>query len=158
MTFWQWLLFRFINFWPPYLGAGIRLKRLARDCSEAEVEMKLRWWNTNYVGVHFGGSLYAMTDPFYMLIAMERFRLKGWLGDYVIWDKAATIRFKRPGRGTVRAHFKLTDQQLEELKNTADREGKAEAIYPVQVVSESGEVVAEVEKTLYLRKKTRTPN
>ena len=155
MTFWQWLLFHFINYWPPFLGAGIRLKRMTRDCSEVMVELRLRWWNKNYVGVHFGGSLYAMTDPCYMLIAMERFRQKGWLTDYVIWDKAAQIRFKRPGKGTVRAHFKLSDEQIEELKLQADLHGKHEAVYPAKVIDEQGLVVAEVEKTLYIARKRR---
>lgn len=155
MTPWQSLLFRFINFWPPFLGAGIRLKRLSPDCSEAHVELKMRWWNKNYVGVHFGGSLYAMTDPFYMLIAMERFRQKGWLKEYVIWDKAATVRFRRPGTGTVRAHFKLTDDQILELKAQADLKGKHDAVYVVKVVDEQGLVVAEVDKTLYIKKNPR---
>ncbi|HVP64109.1 MAG TPA: DUF4442 domain-containing protein, partial [candidate division Zixibacteria bacterium] len=100
-------LLRFINFWPPFLGAGIRLRRLSPDFREADVEMHQRFWNTNYVGVHFGGSLCAMADPFYMLLLMEN------LGrEYIVWDKAASVRFRKPGRGTVRAEFRLSEAEI----------------------------------------------
>jgi hypothetical protein len=147
------LLLRLLNFWPPYLGAGIRLRHLSSDYSHARVEMKLRFWNRNYVGVHFGGSLYAMTDPFYMLLVMEGFRARGWLKDYVIWDKAAEIRFVRPGRGRVRAEFRLTPEQLEEFRRLTDLQGKHEPVLKVEVRDDSGAVVAEVTKTLYIRSK-----
>jgi acyl-coenzyme A thioesterase PaaI-like protein len=102
---------RWINLWPPFLGAGIRVKRIAPDMKAVDVEMKLRWWNANYVGTHFGGSLFAMTDAFYMLMLMTQ------LGrDYIVWDKAATIRYKKPGRGKVRAEFRLSDAQIEDIR------------------------------------------
>lgn len=151
----QWLLLRLINFWPPFLGAGIRLKRVAPDFTQAEVELRLRFWNRNYVGVHFGGSLYAMTDPVYMLLAMEQFRARGWLQDYIIWDKAAVIRFKKPGRTNVQARFHLAPAQIEEFKRLADELGRHETVIPVQVTDPSGEVIAEVEKTLYIRRKRK---
>ena len=69
-----------MNIWAPFLGAGIRVKRLGPDWKEIDVEMKLRWWNANYVGTHYGGSLYSMTDPFFMLMLIEN------LGkDYIVW-------------------------------------------------------------------------
>src|SRR6202051_5168931 len=93
-------LLRWISLWPPFLGAGIRVKPIAPDMKAVDVEMKLRWWNANYVGTHFGGSLFAMTDAFYMLMLMAN------LGrDYIVWDKAASIRYRKPGQGTVRAAF-----------------------------------------------------
>jgi hypothetical protein len=151
-SLWQAFLFRLINFWPPFIGAGIRLKRISQDFQEAHVEMKLRFWNKNYVGVHFGGSLYAMTDPFFMLLAIEQFRREGWLKDYVIWDKAARIQFKRPGKGRVTAHFTLSRDQASELKKHADTSGKHDQTFTVNILDESGQIVAEVEKTLYIRK------
>jgi hypothetical protein len=82
---------RLVNFWPPFLGAGIRVKHIAADMKSVDVEMKLRFWNANYVGTHFGGSLFAMTDAFYMLMLMAN------LGrEYIVWDKAASIRYKKP--------------------------------------------------------------
>ena len=83
---------RAVNFWPPFLGAGIRVKHISPDMKFIEVQMKLRWWNANYVGTHFGGSLFAMTDAFYMLMLMAN------LGrDYIVWDKTASIRYRKPG-------------------------------------------------------------
>src|SRR5437879_103767 len=102
---------RGVNLWPPFLGAGIRVKHIASDMKAIDVEMKLRWWNANYVGTQFGGSLFAMTDAFYMLMLMAN------LGrDYIVWDKAASIRYKKPGKGTVTANFRLNDAQLDDIR------------------------------------------
>jgi len=139
------LLLRMINVWPPFLGAGIRVKRFGPNA--IDVEMKLRRWNRNYVGTHFGGSLYSMTDPFFMLMLMES------LGpEYLVWDKAATIRFRKPGRGTVRAEFRLSEEQVEEVRRAA-ASGKTEPTFVVQVKDEAGDVVADVEKVLWVRRK-----
>jgi Domain of unknown function (DUF4442) len=137
-----------LNLYAPFLGAGIRVKRLAPGWKEVDVEMKLRWWNANYVGTHYGGSLYSMTDPFFMVMLIEN------LGkDYIVWDKSATIRFKKPGRGTVFAEFRLTDQQIHEIKQGLTIEKKIERVFTVEVKDESGAVIAEVEKLLHIRRK-----
>src|ERR1700739_2514613 len=139
---------RSVNLWPPFLGAGIRVKHIAADMKSIDVEMKLRWWNANYVGTHFGGSLFAMTDAFYMLMLMAN------LGrDYIVWDKAGSIRYRRPGKGTVRAEFRLTDAQLDDIREKLKTLPKYEPTLQVEVKDESGEVVAAVEKLLYVRRK-----
>jgi acyl-coenzyme A thioesterase PaaI-like protein len=139
---------RLLSLYPPYLGAGVRV-RAAADLRTFEVRMKLRWWNRNYVGTQFGGSLYSMCDPFFMLILFAA------LGrDYVVWDKAATIRFRRPGRGTVEATFHIPQERIDEIRAAADAERKVEPVFTVEIVDEQGEVVAEVEKLLYVRRKT----
>jgi acyl-coenzyme A thioesterase PaaI-like protein len=138
-------IIRLLNLWPPYVGAGIRV-RVSPDLRAFEVRMKLRWWNRNYVNTHFGGSLYAMCDPFFMLILAEA------LGrGYVVWDKAATIRFRRPGKGTVRAAFQIPQERVDEIRAAADRGEKVEPLFTVEVLDEQDEVVAEVEKLLYVR-------
>jgi acyl-coenzyme A thioesterase PaaI-like protein len=139
---------RWINLWPPFLGAGIRVKHIAPDMKAIDVEMKLSWWNANYVGTHFGGSLFAMTDAFYMLMVMAN------LGrDYIVWDKAASIRYRKPGKGTVRAEFRLTDAQLDDIREKVKSLPKYEPTFKVEVKDEQGTVIAEVEKLLYVRKK-----
>jgi acyl-coenzyme A thioesterase PaaI-like protein len=144
-------LYRLLSLYPPYLGAGIRVKA-APDLRTFEVRMRLRWWNRNYVKTHFGGSLYAMCDPFFMLILIEA------LGrGYVVWDKSATIRFRRPGRGTVTATFHVSQEKIDEIRAAADAAGKVEPVFHVDVVDERGEVVAEVEKLVYVRRQDRAP-
>jgi acyl-coenzyme A thioesterase PaaI-like protein len=139
---------RWINLWPPFLGAGIRVKHIAPDMKAVDVEMKLHFWNANYVGTHFGGSLFAMTDAFYMLMLMHH------LGEsYIVWDKAATIRYRKPGRGTVRAEFRLTDSQIEDIREKLKTFPKYEPVLVVEVKDEAGIVIAEVEKLLHVRKK-----
>ena len=146
----SWLL-RLLNLYPPYLGAGVRV-RVSSDLRTYEVRLKLRSWNRNYVGTHFGGSLYTMCDPFFMLILMEA------LGrDYIVWDKQATIRFRRPGRGTVAAVFHIPEERVAEIRAAADRDGKVEPRFTVEVRDGEGEVVAEVEKLLYVRRKDASP-
>lgn len=143
----SWLL-RLINFWPPFIGAGIRVKKISSDYRSILVQMKLHFWNRNYVGTHFGGSLYAMTDPFLMLML-----LKNLGSNYIIWDKAAAIRYVKPGRGTVHAHFQVTAEQIESIRVQADSQSKVEPVFLISILDEAGEVVAELEKTLYVRRK-----
>ena len=140
-------MIRLLSLYPPYLGAGVRVKA-SPDLRTFEVRMRLRRWNRNYVGTQFGGSLYTMCDPFFMLILVEA------LGrEYVVWDKAATIRFRRPGRGTVHATFHIPLVRIEEIRAAVDTRGKIEPTFHVAVLDDDGEVVAEVEKLLYVRAK-----
>ncbi len=137
-----------LNLWPPFLGAGIRIQRLASDWKEIDVEMKLRRWNANYVGTHYGGSLYSMADPFFMVMLIEN------LGkDYIVWDKAASIRFKKPGRGTVSASFRLSEEQVDEIRQALNSQEKIERVFTVEIKDESGSAVAEVEKLIHIRRK-----
>jgi hypothetical protein len=97
---------RGINLYPPYLGSAVRITHISEDFRDVEVEMPLRFYNKNYFGTHFGGSLYSMCDPFYVLM------LANILGkDYIVWDKAAAIRFKKPGKGLMKASFHLTEER-----------------------------------------------
>ena len=138
-----------IRFWPPLMGAGIRVTRWDRDWRAVDVRMKLRWWNRNFVGTHYGGSLYSMADPFYMLMLITN------LGrDYVVWDKAATIRFRKPGRGTMYAKFRLSEAQLAEIRSALESVERLEPEFTVEIKDDAGVVIAEVKKLLHVRKRT----
>lgn len=141
-------LFRWINFYPPFLGAGIRVREVDDKEQTIEVKMKLRFWNKNYVGTHYGGSLYSMCDPFFMLILIRK------LGkDYIVWDKAAQIRFVKPAKGTVRARFYVSNEKVQDIKNDLESLGKEEYVFESTVLDEQNNVVAEVEKLIYVRKR-----
>lgn len=143
---------RLINLWPPFLGAGIKVREISDDYTDFKVDMKLTVFNRNYVGTQFGGSIYAMTDPFYMLILMKN------LGkDYIVWDKSAEVRFKLPGKGKLTAHFNISKEKIAEIKAQADSNYKVEPTFTVQVKDEKGNVVAEVDKVLYVRRKDHKP-
>lgn len=137
---------RFINLYPPFLGAGIRARTI--DKHTVRVEMKLTFLNRNIVGTHFGGSLYAMCDPWFMLILMRLLST-----DYIVWDKAASIQFLRPGRGTVTATFHIPQERVDGIRQAADSGKKIEPAFTVDVLDEQGETVAHVEKLLYVRMK-----
>ncbi len=141
---------RILNLWPPFLFAGVRVRAIADDWRSAEVELRMRWWNRNYVGTHFGGSLFAMTDPFWMLLAIHA------LGrDYIVWDQTGEIHFMKPGRGTVRAVFRLEDAVLDEIRAAAADGGKHLRWFDTDIVDAAGETVARVRKRLYIRLKRR---
>jgi len=137
-----------INLYPPYWGTGITVRSISPDYREVRVRMKMRWYNRNYVKTHFGGSLYAMTDPFYMVMLIHI------LGNgFVVWDKAAHIDFIKPSRGTVTAKFVISEEQIGDiLRNTSDGQ-KYLPQFSVDIEDEAGERVARVVKTLYIRKK-----
>jgi acyl-coenzyme A thioesterase PaaI-like protein len=138
-----------LNLWGPFRGAGIRVREIAPDWRRVSVELRMRMLNRNYVGTHFGGSLFAMADPFHMLMMMNN------LGrDYIVWDKAGAVRFIKPGRGTVTADFELTESMLEEVRARTADGSKYEPTYRVDVKDSQGTVVASVEKTLHIRKKS----
>ena len=134
--------------WPPYLFAGIRGVRLDDDWRHARVELRGRWYNRNYVGTHFGGSLFAMTDPFWMILLMRRLG-----GEYVVWDQAAEIRFEKPGRGTVAAEFVLDDAVVESIRARAAGGDKVLHWFDTEVRDRDGDVVARVRKQVYVRRK-----
>ena len=137
-----------LNIYPPYLGAGIRVEHISDDYCEIVVSMKLRWYNRNYVGTHFGGSLASMTDPFFMLMLMNI------LGkDFVVWDQAARIQFIRPGKGRVVARFHLSQVQIDEIHAQTQGGAVFRPEYKVEILDEDGEVVAQVVKQEYIRKK-----
>lgn len=143
-----WLVRLVMNLYPPFIGAGIRLTYISDDWREVHVAMKLTWYNRNVAGTQFGGSLYAMTDPILMLMLMQ---LLG--NDYVIWDKAASIDFVKPGRGTVKSVFTISEAELAEIRANIADGSKQLPEFSVKVVDEGGEVVAAVKKVLYIRKK-----
>lgn len=142
------LLKALFNIYGPFLGAGIRIDYIRDDWRAIDVSLTIRWYNRNIMGTHFGGSLFSMIDPQYMLMLMKT------LGrEYVVWDKAASIEFIRPGRGTVSAKFRISDEQLDEIRARTASGEKYLPEFSVDIVNEKNELVARAIKTLYVRKK-----
>lgn len=138
---------RALNLWPPFRGAGIRVTRVSPDYREIDVKLRLGVLNRNYFGTQFGGSLYAMTDPFHALMMVRN------LGsDYVVWDKAAAIDYVKPGRADVFARFRLDPAAIEEARTRTAGGDKHEPVFAVDVVDATGATIAVVRKTLYIRR------
>lgn len=139
---------KLINLWAPYWGTGISVAAVSPDFMHLTVRMKKRFYNGNVFGTHFGGSLYAMCDPFFVL------QLVPLLGpDYTIWDRAAAIEFLKPGRGTVTARFDWTPEQLDDIRARTTDGAKYEPTRSVDIRDDVGDVVARVQKTLYVRRR-----
>jgi len=139
---------KLIRFWPPYFGAGIYVKSVNKDFTVVETRMKHRFFNTNYVGTHFGGSLYSMCDPFLMFILLHHLKK-----DHIIWDKSASIQYLRPAKGEVRAIFKVALEEIESIKKKCLASFSIEPKYEIEVLDSKDNVVAIVSKTLYVRRK-----
>ncbi len=139
---------RVFNLWPPFLCCGIRVEALAADWRYARVRLKLRWYNRNYVRTHFGGNLFSMTDPFWMIMVMEALQ-----HEYIVWDKAGAIDFVTPGKEDVFAEFRLDDAVLNELRAATANGEKTLRWFETEVKTSAGEVVARVRKQLYVRRK-----
>lgn len=138
--------FRWIfNFWPCFRGTGGRVTFIASDWREVRVKLPLTWRNRNYVGTIFGGSLYASVDPFFMLMLMKN------LGPgFTVWDKAATIRFRKPGRSTLTATFRLDQVELDTIRTLLEAAPKVDRTYLIQLVDKAGRVHVEVEKVVHV--------
>ena len=146
-----------LNWWPPFWGAGIRVVELHHDFRYARVQMPLRFYNQNYVGVHFGGSLYAMCDPFYMLLLINVLNNSPKSGtkkrgDFIVWDKAASIEYVKPGIGTMTAEFRITDEVLNSIYQMKPNT-KQFIDLTVNVTDEKGDIVAKLIKTEYVKRK-----
>ncbi|MDR2872704.1 MAG: DUF4442 domain-containing protein [Xanthomonadaceae bacterium] len=137
-----------LNLWPPFLFTGIHVTKLDKDYRTARVELRMRFWNRNYHGTHFGGSLFAMADPFWALLTIFR------LGkDYYIWDKAGTIEFIKPGRGVVYCAFQLEDDVLERIRAATVTGKKYFHWFESEILDSDGDVVAKLRKQIYVRRK-----
>lgn len=142
-------LLRFaFNFYPCYRRSGARLTYVADDYSEVRVKLPLNWLTRGYWGTLFGGSMYAAIDPVLLVMLARR------LGpDYVVWDKAATIEFKKPGRSTLYARFRIEEAEIAELKSLIERQGRIERSWPIELTDAAGTVHAAFTKTLHLRRR-----
>lgn len=137
------------NFFPAYRRTGARITYMAGDLREVRIKLPLNWKTRNYVGTIFGGSMYGAVDPIYMVMFIKL------LGpEYIVWDKEATIRFKRPGRSTLHAKFTIEDAELETIREELKGKSSIDRDYRVELVDEHGALCALVEKTLYFRRKT----
>jgi acyl-coenzyme A thioesterase PaaI-like protein len=144
----QRLLIRLVNLYPPLLGAGIRVKSSKDDPYTIVVRMALHWWNRNLFGTQFGGSLYAMCDPFFLFIVIQNIG-----SGYLVWDKEARIEFLKPGRGRVTGRYHVPPEEIARVKALADAGETVEPVYVGEIVADDGVLVARVTKTLWVRKK-----
>ena len=141
-------MIRKINLYPPYLGAGIRVKSANEDMTRFEVELRARWYNRNLFGTHFGGSMYAMCDPFFVFICITN------LGkDFIVWDKSASISFLKPAKGTILGVFEIENMRLEEIRREVIEIGKNTYHFEAYLTDEQGVKVAHVRKEIYVRYK-----
>lgn len=139
-----------LNLWPPYLGTGIKIVDMSDDYSYAKVIIKHRFYNLNYFGTHYGGNLFSMTDPFYILMITHR------LGkEYYVWDKDAYIEYVKPGKGTLTVEFYVTDEMIADFKKHTQSGDKYLPKLDAHIFDENNDLIARLTRTIYIRKKTK---
>jgi len=143
-------LFYLWNLWPPFLFSGIKIDYVSKDFMTVRMRLKKRFWNRNLVGTQYGGSIYSMTDPIYMAMLLDHLQYQ-----HIVWDKSAHIRFRRPGRTDLLAEFKLTAQDILDIKTRLKTEEKFDWERQIHVVDTAGQVVAEVTKVIHIRNKEK---
>lgn len=139
----------FMNLYPPYFFSRTRVKSISPDWREIVVELPKTLLTRNYVGTTFGGSLYAASDPFFMLMLIKILGIK----DYIIWDKGAEIDFKKPARSKITYRFVITDEDLRHIQKSLEETGKTIPIFHVDGIDTDGNVCVSIKKHVYLRKK-----
>jgi acyl-coenzyme A thioesterase PaaI-like protein len=137
------------NWLPAYRGTGSRIEYIADDWMEVRIRLPLNWRTRNYVGTIFGGSIYGAVDPVYMVMLIKILGRR-----YEVWDKAATIRFRRPGRAVLRAVFRLDRGEIEATRAEVDASGKTDRRHFIELINEAGEVCATCEKIVHVRLRT----
>ena len=140
------------NLFPAYRGTGARITYISADFREVRVRLPLSWRTRNYVGTMFGGSLYGAVDPIYMIMLIKI------LGPgYTVWDKAATIRFRRPGRATLFGRLLLEEREIQTIRELVETHPSIDRVYQVDLVDAEGIVHSTIEKTIYIRKDAAYP-
>jgi len=142
-------LIKKVNIYPPYLGMGIRVRSFSEDFTRFEIELRMRWYNRNLFGTHFGGCLYSMCDPFFVFILTMN------LGkNFIVWDKSAGIEFLKPAKGTILGIFEISLDQIEEIRREVETLGKNTYHFEADLKDERGVAVARVSKEVYVRSKS----
>ena len=139
-------LFFYIH--PAYHGTGGRIKYIASDWSEVILAIPLNWRTRNFVGTIFGGSMYGAVDPIFMIMLIQRLER-----EYIVWDKAAMIQFKKPGKSKLYAHFLVPDKKISYIQDESKTKRSVDRVYFVELKDAEDIVCATVEKTIYIRKK-----
>ncbi|MDH4246801.1 MAG: DUF4442 domain-containing protein [Deltaproteobacteria bacterium] len=141
------------NFWPVIWGTGGRITFVAHDLRELRIKLPLNWLNRNYIGTLFGGSLFAITDPMYMIMLIHLLGPK-----YFVVDKAGTIRFLKPGRSTLFATFRIPEEETTAIRQALEHQEMLDRVYTVNLVDAQGVVHATVERTVHIRKRRPAGN
>lgn len=139
-----------MSLWVPNLFSGIRVRRFSADWTHATVDLHVNPFTRNFVKTAFGGSMSAMTDPYFFMLVMHQ------LGrDYVVWDTRGEIEFVKPGRGTLTAHFHVSKDRAERIRERAHGGAKVLEWFETEITDRSGDVVAKVRREVYIREKKR---
>jgi hypothetical protein len=136
------------NFFPTYRSTGAWITYIADDYHEIRIRLPLGWRTKNYVGTMFGGSMFASGDGVFMVMLIKV------LGrDYIIWDKAATVRFRKPARTTLYGRFLLSPEEIDGIRAGTAGGERVERTHRVELTDRDGTVHAEIDWLIHIRRR-----
>jgi acyl-coenzyme A thioesterase PaaI-like protein len=136
------------NLSPMYRRSTGKVISVSNDLLTVKIKIPISYKNKNYVGSIFGGSLFSATDPIYMI------QLLNILGDnYVVWDKSAEIKYRRPAKKDAFASFIFSWDEIERIKQEVTQKGELDWIKNLQITDDNQTVFCELEKTMYIATK-----
>ena len=131
-----------------YKNTGGKLIKVSDDLHYIKIQLLFNYKTRNYVGTIYGGHMYSSVDGIYVI------QLIHILGDnYIVWDKSAKIKFKRPANKTLFADFKISDELIEQIKNDIVKDKKKDYNLFVNLTDVNGNIYAQVEKVIYIASK-----
>lgn len=152
-SFKTWIFRRALNWYPMYWCTQGQVLFIKHNWQHAVIRLRLSFWTKNYVGTIFGGSMFSALDPFHMVLLIK------CLGnDYIVWDKAGSIQFKKPGRGILKAEVTYDDHELEIIRQETNKNGRYEFLKSTNWVDEEGQIVSTFQKTIFVSTKEHFKN
>ncbi|APX98995.1 DUF4442 domain-containing protein [Lacinutrix venerupis] len=137
------------NWSPMYKRSTAKLIQVSDNLQYVKIRLKPSWKNRNYAGSIFGGSMLSATDPIYMI---QLIQILG--DDFVVWDKAASIKYKRPAKETIYAEFIFLDEEIEAIKSEIKLKNEVNITKKLTLKNTDNIVFAEIEKTMYAATKS----
>lgn len=138
------------NLSPMYRRSTARIIYVSDDLKTVRIKIPISYKNKNYIGSIFGGSLFSAVDPIPMIQLMTIFK-----EEYIVWDKSAHIRFKRPAKENMYANFEFTTEEIEDIQKKVHENKEVEHSKTTLITNKTGDIVyCEVTKLIYIADKT----
>ena len=136
------------NLHPAFRGTGGRVEHVSPSLDHIRVRLPHSWRTKNIVGSIYGGSLFSITDgahPMMLMSALGR--------DVIVWDKAASIRYRKPGYATLYADFRIDNTEVAAIRAALQQQPELDRTYQIEIKDGDGVVHAVVERTVYIANK-----
>ena len=135
------------NFFPAVWASGGKYTYVSEDMRELHLKLPLNLRSRNYIGTIFGGSMFSATDPMFFMMLIKN------LPGYIIWDKASSIRYKKPGRDVLYTKTKITQEDIDSIVEELKSKDKLDRVFTLDLIDTAGDGCATIKKNIHIRHK-----